>query len=280
MDVGPRARGDATEDRGAEGRALVNRDSLKRQLEHRGDDPQPQLAARAAAGDATQLRSAAKLADEVERVAQAERDPLEHRADQRAAVVAEPEPHKRRPSVGIGVRGALAREVGEEQEPFGPGRPRGGLGDRAGRRRRPGRRHPAATAANRRLTASRPSRARRPDRVAESVYAGAGIRRELLERGEHDAGGAEHDRRPGRAIDAHPERAGGLIAAAGGDGDPVRRSHPRWSAPRARAGASAGSSESAASNSSLQRRPATSSSKVPEASERSVACSPHSRSRT
>ena len=45
-------------------------------------------------------------------------------------------------------------------------------------------------------------------------------------------------------------------------------------------GSHAGSTSSASTTASLQRRPATSNSSVPEASATSVACSPHSRSRT
>ena len=56
--VGPDAGGHAAEDRRAERRALVDGHALERQLEHRGDDLQPQVAARAAAGDAT--RAAAR----------------------------------------------------------------------------------------------------------------------------------------------------------------------------------------------------------------------------
>ena len=53
--VGPDAGRDAAEDRRAERSALVDRDALERQLEHRGDDLQPQLAAGAAARDPAEL---------------------------------------------------------------------------------------------------------------------------------------------------------------------------------------------------------------------------------
>ena len=72
--VAPEPAGDAAEQRRAVGRALLDGEPLERDLEHGRDDLQPQLAARAAAGDAAALAAA----DEVERVAQAAGDALEH----------------------------------------------------------------------------------------------------------------------------------------------------------------------------------------------------------
>ena len=85
------ARGDAAEQRRAVGRALLDRRPLERDAEHRGDDPQPELAARAAAGDAADGRLDAELTQQLERVAQPVRDAFEHRADERAAVVSQRE---------------------------------------------------------------------------------------------------------------------------------------------------------------------------------------------
>ena len=68
----------------------------------------------------------AQLDDQVERVAQPEGDALQHRAHQRAAVVAHGQPGERPARVGVGVRRALAGQVGQEQQPLGPGGPRRG----------------------------------------------------------------------------------------------------------------------------------------------------------
>ena len=125
VDVRPHLRRDPAEDRRAERGALVDRHVLERQFEHRGDDLRPQPAARAATRDAPEFRYAAELSDEVERVAEAERDALEHRACQGAAVVAEAEPDERATGVRVGVGGALAGEVGEEDQIFGARRPLG-----------------------------------------------------------------------------------------------------------------------------------------------------------
>src|SRR5207247_8268742 len=97
--------------------------ALERKAEDGGDDPQPELAARAPARHATDLRPNAELAQELERVAQAVGDALEHRAGERPAVVAELEPDERAARVRIRVRGPLAREVGREQEAVGARRP-------------------------------------------------------------------------------------------------------------------------------------------------------------
>ena len=58
--------------------------------------------------------------------------------------------------------------------------------------------------------------------VAEGVDAALRLVRVSRERREHDAGRPEHDRhRPGR-VDPEPERRCGLVAGAGGDGNPLR----------------------------------------------------------
>ena len=56
----------------------------------------------------------AELAEQLERVAQAERDAFERGAPERAAVVAERQPDERAAGIGIGVRRSLAREIGGE----------------------------------------------------------------------------------------------------------------------------------------------------------------------
>ena len=217
VDVGPDAGRNTAEKRGAEGGAGVDRDALERQLEDRGDDPQPLLAAGAAAGDPSALRRGADLAEQVERVAEPERDALEHRPDEGAAIVAQPESDEGTAGIGVGVRGALAGEVGQEQQALAPRRPGGGGVDelavaavrghdvvqpaqRAGRRHR----HPHGVPGA-------------GDRVAEGLDAGASVGLEALLGGEDDAGGPEHDRRRARAIDADAEGARGLVAGAGRD---------------------------------------------------------------
>ncbi len=57
--------------------------------------------------------------------------------------------------------------------------------------------------------------------MAEGVHARLRVGGEALERGEHDAGGPEHDRHGPGAIDADAERAGRLVAGAGRDGHAV-----------------------------------------------------------
>ena len=85
-------------------------------------------------------RLGAELAEQVERVAEAERDAFEDRADERTAVVAQLEPDERAARVRVGVRRALSREVrAGRQAPPSSGLPRLRLRDeraRTTRRRR------------------------------------------------------------------------------------------------------------------------------------------------
>ena len=115
--------GHPAEQRRAVGGALVDHGRLERHPEHRGDDLQPQLRARAAARDAPHARAPAELLDEVQRVAQREGHALEHRAREGAAVVAQAEPGERAARGRVGVRRALARQVGREEQPLDPGLP-------------------------------------------------------------------------------------------------------------------------------------------------------------
>src|SRR5215210_6102003 len=66
--VGPHAARDTAEQRRAVGGALLDRQPLHGQLEHGGDDAQPQLAAGPAARGAGDLRSRADAADDVQAV--------------------------------------------------------------------------------------------------------------------------------------------------------------------------------------------------------------------
>ena len=60
------------------------------------------------------------------------------------------------------------------------------------------------------------------DRVAEHVQPRLGLGLVGRQRREHDPGGAEDDRERARPVDADAERAGRLVAGAGGDRSPVR----------------------------------------------------------
>ena len=217
---------------------------------------------------------------EVKRIFEAERHPLEHGAGQGAAVVADAEPDERAARVRVGVRGPLAGEVGEEQQVLGARGPGGGFveqyverrvgvgdvaepGERAGGREHHPHRVPGAG-----------------DRVAERVDARLRVRGEFVERREHHAGCPERHRHRSLAVDSDSDRAGGLIATAGGYGRSVSRDRPRVPGSRARLASHAGSMSSACSTSSLQARFATSRRSMPDASETSVACSPVRRRRT
>ena len=142
----------------------------------------------------------AKLGEEVERVSEPEGDALEDGADERAAVVADAQAGERAAGVGIGVGSALAGEVGEEDEALGSRRPVACLAP--------------AVASKRRLRRGRVAQPReRTGRgehhahgvpgagrgVAEGVHAGFGVGGERVERGEHDARGAERHRHRARA---------------------------------------------------------------------------------
>ena len=164
-----RRRPHAGEQRRAERRAGVALRALERQVEHRGDDRRPEVAARAAAGDPPDRRAHARArASELEGVAQPVGDALHRRARERAPVVPEREPGERPARVGIGVRRALAGEVRREQQPLRAGRQRAGLAVELPAARPPsssadpGERAAAATA-------SRPSRATCPGTAWQNV---------------------------------------------------------------------------------------------------------------
>ena len=149
----------AGEERGAVRRALLDGDRLERQVEHRRDDLAPQRAARAAARDAADVGPNAERAQQLERVAQPVRDAFEHRAHERAAIVAQRQADEGAARVRIGVRRPLAGEVRREEQPLAAGRPLRRLGDERRRTTRRARPRRAATAASRPRRASRPSRA-------------------------------------------------------------------------------------------------------------------------
>ena len=228
-------------------------------------------------------RAHAELAQQVERVAQPVGDALEHRAHERAAVVAQRQAGERAARVGVGVRRALAGEVGQEREPLGARAPSaaaaatsvveaapGAAVSRShGQRARGGEHHAH------RVPAAR-------DGVAERVDARAlGRRANARQRGEDDARGARARpraapagrrprrarRRPGRP---RPPRPGSPSRGLARD---LGRLEQRAAATRGRARARRAPRRSSAGA-------ATSSSSVPDASATSIACSPQSRRRT
>src|SRR5262249_21729903 len=112
------ARADADEEGGAERGALLGGGRLERQLERRGEDAEPQLAACAASQDASAFGIGAELAQELERVAQPVGDALQHRAPQRAAVVAYRDAREGAARVRVRMGRALAGEIRREGEPL------------------------------------------------------------------------------------------------------------------------------------------------------------------
>ena len=196
----------------------------------------------------------AELAQQVERVAQPVRDALEHRAGERAAVVAQREAGERAARVRVGVRRALAGEVRQERQPLGAGLPRGracdelaeagaGRGDVAQPRSEPAAEsitpiacQPPGTAWQNAWTRARGS----------AANAGSAANTTPLVPSAIESG-------PG-TVDADAERAGRLVARAGGDRHAVGV-RPETSGDSSRRGSQAGSSSSASSTSSLQRRP-------------------------
>src|SRR5262249_37885937 len=99
VDVAEDTARNATEERRTERGSFLHNSSLERDPEYRRDDPQPEPAARAAAGDAADLGLDPEAAHQLERIAQPVGDGLEHRADDRAAIVADREADKSRASV-------------------------------------------------------------------------------------------------------------------------------------------------------------------------------------
>ena len=219
MNVAEHAAGDAAEERGAVGRALVRRRRLQRQAEHGRDDTQPDVAAGSAARDSRVGGLDSEPAQELERVPQPERDALEHRTDEGSAVVVHREADERAAGVRIGVRRALSREVRKEEETVRPGVPASGLGDEVVERRlgRKAVAEPLEGPGGGEHHAHGMPRARH--RVAERVEPACGLGPVVRERGEHDARGAEHDReRPGSS-DAYTERGCRAVTGTGRHGN-------------------------------------------------------------
>ena len=244
-----RPAGDAAQQRRAEGRALVHGRALQRQLQHRRDDPQPQLAARAAAaGERRRPRSTSAHAGRRQsRSPQATPSSTARTSAPRSWRSARP--GERAARVGVGVRRALAGQVGQEGQALDAGRPRRGLG---GQR--------VEVVAGRDDVAQPAQRARRRQHhahrvpgaghgVAERVHAGlrVGAVRVAARRTRRRRCPSDDRGRAPAAIDAGAERARGLVAGARGDGhaggracrdtsgDSSARRQPRRGRPPARA---------------------------------------------
>jgi len=124
--VGEHAGRDAAEQRGTVGRAGIHERALEWHVEDRREDLEPELAARSTTGHARMGWCTAQLADELEAFTQAEGDPLEHRAHERAAIVAQAQPDEGAARVGVGMGGPLAGEIGREAQSLGTRLPGGG----------------------------------------------------------------------------------------------------------------------------------------------------------
>ena len=167
----------------------------------------------------------AERAQQLERVAQAEGDALEHRPDQRPAVVAQLEPDERARASGSACGVRSPARYGSEEEPLDARLPGLGLAHQRARTATSG----ASASWNhceraRRPRASRPSPARRPGPRGRTRGRGPRRRGRSGQRGEDDARRAEHDReRPG-PVDADAERGRRLVAGAGRDGVPAASS--------------------------------------------------------
>ena len=107
--------------------------------EHVGEDLAPERAGRAAARRPDLVGRRHPGGDhQVEAVAQPERDALEHRPGQVPPVVGDGQPDERAAGERVGVRAALAGEVGQEQQAVAAGRHVAGRRDEVARTSTPG----------------------------------------------------------------------------------------------------------------------------------------------
>src|SRR5215204_6235519 len=107
-------RRNASEQRRTVGCALLDGRPLERQSEHGRDDPKPKLAARPSTGDAASRDLAPQLAYYLEAVAQPVRHSFHDGTNQCSPVVTQRETDEGAACVRIGVRSALAGEIGKE----------------------------------------------------------------------------------------------------------------------------------------------------------------------
>ena len=112
--------------------SLVDGETLDGDLVDVGLELAPEIAGAAASGDPDACRMNAQFPDGVERLAQAEEHALHERPGHMSQGVAGGEPEEHPARVRVGVRGALARQVGEEQQALGPGRDLLGVCDQRG----------------------------------------------------------------------------------------------------------------------------------------------------
>ncbi len=161
--------------------------------------------------------------DELERVAQAERNALEHRPDECAAVVTKLETREGRARRRVCMRRPLPREVGSEEKPVDAGAPGFGLGDEVGEGRFGGEpvAQPLQRAGRREHHPHRVPLA--GDRVTERVDARLRIARERGQRRKHDARRAHHDRERTRPVDTHPESRRRAVPGTRRNRDPWRQ---------------------------------------------------------
>src|SRR3954468_1824289 len=106
VDRWPDARADAGEQRRAVSGAFLALDGLDRAAVRIGLNLTPERRTRATAADAHARNRDAQLAEDLEGVAQAERDAFEHRAHDVAARVLRGQPEQRRTDVGVAMRRA------------------------------------------------------------------------------------------------------------------------------------------------------------------------------
>ena len=108
--------------RHAEGGALAGVDRADVLAVDVGLDLPPERVAGAAAGEADLGDLDAHLADQLQAVAHGVGRPFEHRSDQMLSAVADGQADPAAAGVGVEVRGALAGQVGQEEQPLGAGR--------------------------------------------------------------------------------------------------------------------------------------------------------------
>ena len=233
-----------------------------------------------AAGGAGDRGLDAQGAQQVERVREPEGDALEHGAHDVAARVARAQADERAARVRVGVRRALAREVGQEEDAAGARGRRLGLGHQLSNGT-PGANVSRAHCSEPAADSITPIACQlRRHRMAEDVHARLRVGLVGGQRGEDDARGAEHERDRARAAPrrrrARPRRSRPRRPR------PARRRRcgRRSRATRARAASRPPGTSSASRTAVEKRRSATSKSSVPEASATSIARSPQSRSRT
>ena len=223
--VAPEPAGDAAEQRRAVGRALLDGQPLQRDLEHRGDDLQPQLAARAAAGHAAAL-AARRTRSKESRSPQATPSSTARTSAPRSWRISRPVNAPRASGSACGVRSPV--RYGRNVRPSAPGSHALGLGGQLGElaaddAAQPGAASPAAESIT-------PIWCQAPGTAWQKAWTRAcGSARYSGSAAKTTPRGAHRDQSgPGRSTpDAEPAR--GLVARAGRDGDARSRVRPETS---------------------------------------------------